>query len=168
MAQSLKLWELGEELESVIAEIVERDGEIDEETEIAFNAVQLAFAEKVERVVFAIRNNEARARMVNDEIDRLKDLARPYERTVKSLKRYLYETMSRADVKKIDRPLAKAWIQKNGRPQVLFGGDPRELSPEFQRVTVDLNRDAVLRLHNEAKELPPGIEVVTGTHLRIK
>jgi hypothetical protein len=167
MHADLKLWELGEELESLNSEIIEADGEITPDMEARLDAVRGAFDEKAERLVLAIKANEAREKMVGDEIERLKAIAKPYQNAAKGLRAYLYRIMVQVDVRRVDRPRGKAWIQKNGKPSVLFGGDPRKLPPEFQKVTVDLNRDAVYAAHKDGVTVE-GCEVVIGSHLRIK
>jgi hypothetical protein len=70
MHADLKLWELGEELESLNSEIIEADGEITPDMEARLDAVRGAFDEKAERLVLAIKANEAREKMVGDEIER--------------------------------------------------------------------------------------------------
>ncbi|NIO39569.1 MAG: hypothetical protein GTO41_04865, partial [Burkholderiales bacterium] len=57
------LYELGAELQELIDRIIDADGEIDQETEMLLDRVQLQFDEKVEKCVLAIRAYKARAEM---------------------------------------------------------------------------------------------------------
>ncbi len=168
MATELKLWEIADELQTIVDQLIEREGEIDDDLERWLNSVRLAFDEKVEHIVMAIRSAEARARMVNDEIERLGRLAKPYENTAKSLRDYLYRVMSTSTVRKVSRPKGMAWIQKNGRPTVSFSGVPDALPEDLQRITIALDREAAVKKWQVGEPLPEGVEVTTGTHLRIK
>lgn len=172
MASQMKLYELGAELEAVIAQIVENDGLLDENTEQLLNDLDLAFDEKVERVVMAIRTHQARAKMVQFEIDRLGELKGPHTRAVDSLKGYLFTQMQRVDKRKVDRPLGKAWIQKNARPSIRYAGnDPDALSDlpsHYIRVKHEVDGERAYEDWKEKKQLPGCLYVDEGSHLRFK
>ena len=172
MSKAWALYELGAELETLIAEVVENEGLLTDELEAQLNALDLAFDEKVEKVVMAIRAEQARAKMVREEMKRLEELASPHERAADSLKAYLFEQMQRVGKRKVDRPLGKAWIQKNSRPSIRYTGtDPDNLSdvPEnFVRTVRHLDKDGAYRLWKSGEKLPDMLHVEEGERVRVK
>ncbi len=171
MASEPKLYELGAELEAIIAAIVEAGGELSPELEARLTEAEGAFAIKTEKLIMAIRANQARAKMIDSEIERLKDLAAPYHRTADSIKAYLFGQMQRTGKTKIDMPLGKAWIQKNSRPSIRYVGvDPEEMSDlpmEMVRITFALNGEATYQAWKDGL-LPDELEAEVGHHLRVK
>ena len=172
MASNPKLYELGADLEETIAEIVENEGLLTDELEARLNALDLAFDEKVERVVMAIRAEQARAEMVRNEIRRLAELAAPHDQAADSLKAYLFTQMQRVGKRKVDMPLAKAWIQKNSRPSIRYAGaDPdnlTDLPEELVRTVKHFDGRAAYEAWKAGEQLPENVHVEEGQHLRVK
>lgn len=184
MSATLKLYEYTDALDVVKAWVLEHDDEIraaegaipDELAELLSSA-ELGFSEKAENVALFIRELLANAEAVKAEKNRLDARVRHYERAAESLKGYLKEQMQRADIPKVEGKLVTVRVQKNP-PSVKVLLDQETLSamrdkpetmlfvqtvPESYRVDTDY----VKALYKNGTQLPQGITVEQGCHVRI-
>ena len=74
---------------------------------------ELEFKIKAERVALVAREKGLRAKMIAEEIERLKRLQRADESAEKGLKAYLLYAFRRVNVKKVDGTLARPRVQAN-------------------------------------------------------
>ncbi len=175
MVSDPRLYEIGAELEALVAELIEAEGELTPDLEARLDAVEAQFATKAEKVICAIRNAEARAAGIRFEIAeltrRLEALALPHEQTAKSLRLYLEVQMRRGGKKRVDMPMGKAWLQANARPKIDYvGKDPDRFSdlPEhLVRVTYTIDGAAAWETWRNSV-LPDELHAEVGEHLRIK
>jgi hypothetical protein len=129
--------------------------------------------EKVRRIALVIRNQESLAKGAEDEITRLKGIAKSYRTQADALKRYLMDNLQRAGSPKIETSTAKVWIQANGRPSISPIG---EIPAEYQRIRVEFDGTAAYEDAKASGAIPEageslewhGLLVERGVHLRIK
>jgi hypothetical protein len=184
MTASLKLYEATDALDVVREWIYEHDEEIramegalpDELAELLAKA-EGDFKAKAERVALFIRELLANAAAVKIEEERLTARRKHYERAADGLKRYLQGQMELAGIPKVEGKLCTLRLQKSP-PGVI--GNPTLDSLAYWKTTLTWSRFVVtvpeqLRLDGRAlieawksgEEIPVGVEVVQGQHLRI-
>ncbi len=165
-------WELYA-IDQNIAHVLDKseDGEIRDEDLLVLDALEMDRKELIGGIVACIRNDEARATAIGAEVARLMALMQPCNRRAERLKGYLFASMKQHGEKSVDLgALGKPRIQANGgKPAVKVADtvDVRKLPVAFQRVIVELDREAVLAAHKAGESLPEGIEVSRGEHLRL-
>lgn len=161
------LYEIDARIVAILSQ-VDDDGEIDDNALAMLEALEMERREKVSAILAVIRNQQAVADTINAEIERLKRMAASPARVVDRLKGYLYSSMKQHGETKLDcGPLGKPRIQKNSQPAVKFNGDIDMLEGRFKRITVELDRQAVLAAHKNGFTLPDGVTVEVGDHLRL-
>lgn len=167
-ANGLRLYEMSDELAQIQAELIENGGELTDSLAARLDAIEGDFAAKVERCVALAQQLKANGAAAKAEADRLRELADSRTKASDRLKDYVRLCMERAGQTRLDLERFRVWVQANSSDTVRFEGDPEALPVEFQRFTVALDAAAVRAAHAEGRELPEGIEVVRGSHLRIK
>lgn len=167
MNATAKLWEITNELEEIAALIAEAGGELTPDLEDRLNAMEGAFAEKVERVALAVRNYVANAEAAKVEEERLAAIRKSHERSAEGLKRYLLISMQRADTPKVESPRARVRVQKNSVPSIAWTRPVEELPESYRRVTIAPD---IARVREDVKlgaVVPEGFVVEQGYHVRI-
>lgn len=169
MEAAMKLWELGDELEAIGAEILENGGEVTPELEARLDALSGAWESKVERVALMARANIASGLAADVECCRLEKIKRSHERAAESLKAYLFREMEKVGRPKVETPRARIRIQANGgAPVIRWVGKLEDLPETFKRVTVAVDGTAVQEAHKNSA-LPDGFVVEPrAKHLRIE
>ena len=143
-------------------------GEIPEAALIELENLEMDRVKKVSAIVAVIRNQQAVADMLEITIPRLKRMMAAPSNTVERLKSYIYSSMKLHGEKKIDcGPVGKPRIQANSQPSVKFTGDVDTLEKKWQRITVELNKSAVVDAFKKGEEIPEHVTVETGDHLRL-
>lgn len=162
----LKLWEISDELDRITLDIFESGGEITEEIEAQLEAMEGAFAEKVERVALRIRELEATADAAKSEKDRLQAMEKANKGAASSLKSYLQAYLERQGRDRVETMKVRVRIQ-NSTPSIRWTRDLDELPEDYRRITIAPD---IARVKEEAKDgagLPDGFERVQGRHVRI-
>lgn len=167
-ATTLRLYEVGAELEAVVEELIEGGGELTPELETRLDEWTAAFHDKAERVALYIQNLQGLAKAAKQEADRLKELASVRQNAADRLKAYLQGEMEATGERKIETPRANLWLQKNGRPSIRWMRNVEEIPAPFKRVKVELDGNAAYEEYRTGGELPEGFEVEVGHHLRIR
>jgi hypothetical protein len=153
-------------------EIIASGGELPPELAALIDQATAQLEGKVEKVALKVRELLATAGAIALEAKRLSQRAKACENGAEALKAYLKAQLERAGQTKVEGKLATVAIQKNGQPSITVT-KPIEDLPKAWRYQPPapapiLNRDAVLTALKLGEEIPEGIEVVTGTHLRIR
>jgi hypothetical protein len=161
-----KLWELGDELEQIAGEIIEAEGEISPELEARLDAIQGAWAEKVERIALMVRSQEANAARAAYEAERLARMVRGHKRTADSLKGYLQREMERTGRDEVKGERIKVRLQNNSRPAIHWPGAAESLPEEFRRVIVEADTQAAYLAWKDGDPLD-GWQVERGKHVRL-
>lgn len=172
-APTLKLWQIGDELEAVRGMLYEAEGELTPEIEAALESAEGAFEEKAERVALFIRELLSNAKAVKEEAQRLSGRAATYERTAESLKHYLQAQMERAEIPKVEGKLVTVRLQKSP-PSVVSTLSDDELRFVVPAAFVTIipetakpNAKAIIETWKSGMSLPEGLSVVQSTHVRI-
>lgn len=166
--ETLKLYEIADELAAVTNRLIENDGVLTPELEEAWDRMEGAFEHKAERTALVIQTLTRKAEAANAERKRLKALARSRERAAENLKEYLRSQMRRLDRERIDAPRATIWRQRNGRPSITWTRDAEALPDAFRRVRVEADTQAAYENLKAGEDLPDGFRVERGEHLRIR
>jgi hypothetical protein len=170
---ALKLWEISGEISGLMATIADLNGEITPQVEARLDELEGAFEGKVERIALLIQQYKVNADAAKAEEDRLAAIRKSFERSADGLRHYLYGGMLASGHDRVDTPRARVRIQRNTQPTCLYVGDPTAIPPEFQRVTVDVDKRKVLEVweqtsaNPEERTAPDGFKIEWGSHLRI-
>ncbi len=159
------LYEIDAALLDLLAHL-DDDGEIGEDPLAAIDALSMARVDKLDAICRYVRDRSTRAVALQAELDRLQAAKKTEDNAVDRLKKYIHASMTALGEQKIETPLFKLRIQKNSQPSVLIEDD--KALPEWaKRVKVEADRTAILAKYKADGTLPDGVEVQTGTHLRI-
>lgn len=172
MTASLKLYEYGDALDEIRAQLFDAEGEITPELEAALTDAEGDFSWKAERVALFVRELQSNAKAVKDESCRLALRAAQYERTAEGLKRYLQREMERVEIPRVDGKLINVRLQKSP-PSVVSTLDEnalREIPAAYVTLVPEsyrLNAKQVIEAWKSGAEIPAGIEVTQNLHIRI-
>lgn len=164
---TIALYVITDKLLAIGGQMVENGGEMTLEMERELAGWQATFEEKAAAVALFIQHLERQEQIAQDERKRILALATPYGNTAKRLKAYLQMQMEAADIRKVDTPRAKVWLQTNP-PAVHCEVEPERLPAEFVRTELVVDKEAILKAHKEGRALPPGVAVLQSQGIRIK
>jgi len=126
------------------------------------------------RVITIVREEEAKADVVDAEVERLRKLGARRRNRAKRLKDGLHALMTLASTKRVDTPLGTATIAGNGgkAPLALDADvDPdvvAETHPDLVERTTVINHDAVRAALQAGVALPFARLAPRGEHIRIR
>lgn len=174
-AGTLRLYEATAALAILEQWLFESEGELTPEIEALLAQAEGDFAKKVEQVALFIRGRLATAAAIKEEEARLAALRKTEENAAERLKAYLLRELTAAGKDKVEGTLAKVRIQKNppAVKSILTDDDILKLydeRPEYVTLIpaqLKLNSRAALDAWKAGDELPPGLAVEQGTHVRI-
>lgn len=167
----LTLFQLNDEITDLVDDIVDAliagDTELVDELIETLANLYTARAEKHEGYVHVIKNAEAAAEACYREANgfytrskALKGLAKRLKDTLMSDLEQHGETIATAGKFKIAR-------QKNSQPSVILNIDADGLPSEYQRITIEANKEALKDALNNGTAID-GVELRTGEHIRIR
>ena len=160
------LYALAPRYAEALAEMEALEGDIsDAEFAARFNAINQAFGERIEACQMVFRHRMADAKA-------LQEFARPYieraarlEREAEQVKRYTFACLQTAGQIRVETPLGGARLQ-NSPPSVTVTCDPHDLPIAYTRTVVEPDKVMLLDAWKAQLELPPGVSVEVGRHLR--
>jgi hypothetical protein len=164
----MKLYQIPQALRALEEQIEEAEGVLTPEMEAELDALGEQFDKKAEYIAMLIREAKLQAEAWKAEEERVSTRRRTLERRAEHLTRYVHQAMTAAGVTKIKGELLSLGIQRNGQPSVSYEGDPSTLPPTFQRVRIEMDGTRVREAIKAGEELPEGVQVHHGTHLRIR
>jgi len=164
----MRLYEIPEALRVVIAEIEDHGGEITPELEARLDGLTYEFERKAEYLALLAKEASALAEAVKVEEERLVALRKKYQNRSERIKEYVLSSMQRAGISKIEGDLASPAVQKNSVPRVDVTIDPLLLPEGFRRVRVEADSTALRKAADAGEELPDGVTLSYGYHLRIR
>ena len=143
------------------------DGELNEDTEKALADLQVAFEAKVDGCLKFRAGLLADAESIDQEIRRLKARHAALTRRAEWLKGYVQQSMEQTGVGVISTALFRAAVVKS--PLKVEVADDAVLPPPFLRTKTEVTPDKqfILALWKDKGELPPGVKVTQGFHLKI-
>ena len=174
----MTLFEISDELAAIEELLTENGGDITDDAagetlEAWFDQLTDARDAKIDDYCRLITMVTARANARTEELTRLGALVDTDENTIKRLKTALHNFMLERGVTKIETPLHKLTIAKNGgkAPLVIpedWRNDPASAPEQYHRAVIHLATD-LIRADLAGGEDVPGCAIgERGTHLRIK
>lgn len=167
MTATLKLYQVVDELALIGEQLEENGGELTPEIDAQLMALEGAFQQKVERVVLFMRNLDATAAAADGEANRLAEIGKRKRAVAARLKEYLKTQMEFAGIPKVETPLCSVRIQKNSRPSISYAGELDTLPEGFIRITRSFDSNVAYALFKAGGEMPVGVVVEVGSHLRV-
>lgn len=166
-ATVLNLYQVAAALAELGEQLVDNGGELTPEIEAQLGKLEGAWEDKVERILLYAQNVRASGTAAAAEAERLNHLAKARANAAQRLRDYVKQLMEIAGRPKVETDRIVARIQKNSRPSITCAIPVDELPPDLVRTTKSFNADAAYERHKAGGELPMGIDVVQGSHLRV-
>lgn len=162
---SVTLYDLTSEFESLQAAIV--DGELSPELEMALDLLtEETLPQKIDGYCKVLAQLDGEADMLKAEVDRLSERITTRVNAAKRLKENLLNAFQRIGFQKFKTPLFSLWVQAN--PPSVEVDEPANLPEQYRRVTIAADKAALARDWKAGQELPAGVTVHKGFHLRVK
>ena len=111
------LYNLTTEYQNVLYYALEND-EIDNETFEHIQKLDEAIEQKIENIIYVIKELDNNISIINKEIERLTKRANRYYKNLKSLKTYVVSTMEISSKNKIETPTMSIGIRKSEATEV--------------------------------------------------
>ena len=165
---SLRLFELPAAFRAIADELDEAGGEASPDLLARLEALEGTLEEKARWRVGIIREREAEADAIKQEVARLKARADAKENAAKRHKADLLAVLQAADIKKLDVGIASINVQRASRPQISWMGAMDELPAAFVRVKTELDGTKLYESWKATGQLPDGFEVKHTTFLSIR
>ena len=148
----------------------------DEEVELevfrdTLEAIEGEFDDKIESYCKVIKNIEGEAAAIAEEVKRLNAKKKAIENNVDRMKKVMFDAMKLMNKESAGGAVLKAKIQKNGGKLPLMiaeGTKPESLPFEFQKITYEVDNDAVREALDNGQELDFAKYGERGESLRIK
>jgi hypothetical protein len=165
---NMKLYELTNEWQNLQDRLVESDGELTPDMLWILDRLESELPLHVDNICSLVRGFLAGAEGAKAEAERLTKLSQAREKAASRLKSYLKEHMEKMGTRKVSTDLFAVRIQAN--PPCVKTDMPAEALPSrFVRVKTvfDIDKAKLIEAWKADEELPPGVSVEVGTHLRI-
>lgn len=164
---------ISDDLQAFLDLLDETGGELTKESnqvlEAWFAEVNDAFADKADGYCGVIRELELRIAARREEAERLTRRYRTDENTVRHLKSRLRDYMEHFGIKKQETRRYTVSVQANGGPPGVDVSIPaKELPPQFQRVTVAADTEAIRSALAKGERIDGVVLQERGSHLRIR
>lgn len=162
-----RLYDLAVAYRRVLDQIDECDGELSPTLEAELSAVDGPFEDKLDaigHVLDELETNKAGHKRVADRHSKRAKIA---ENAITRLKSWAMDAMRIAGIKRFDGEIPLR-IQANP-PKARWIGDPDKIPDKFKQVKTEISLDgsAVLAADKAGEELPIGIVISRGSHLRV-
>jgi hypothetical protein len=151
-AQLLELAEEGEDVSAALAELDD------------------AIEAKALGIVKVLAQLDANAEAASAEAERLAARAKALESNADRLREYVKAHMKAANIKSVKTPLFSITLS-NGKPRVVItdaGKVPPELMRQPKPPPPEPDKVAILKLHQETGEIPPGCDIVETKKLTVR
>lgn len=166
----LKLYEIREECELKIDELLEAEHEGNKEKAEQCNKeldiLMGGFDKKVGNCILYYLNLKRTVRAVEEEIKELQSIVKPMKNKMEDTAAYVSDQMKLLGRKKVMFGGHSAGFQKS--PQSVQVFDESQVPEEYLNVKVTVNKKLIQEQHKETGELVPGTDMVQGEHLRIR
>ena len=168
--KELKLYEIREETEDKIDELLTAQAEGDEaKTESLSTELDIlmeTFDAKAGNVIKYYKNLRRTAKAVREEAKELSAIAKTMENKCDDAAEYLEKQMKLLGRTRIQHGAHSARFQKS--PMAVEILDESEIPDEYKKIEVKVNRQAIHKNYKENGEILPGTDMVQGEHLRIQ
>lgn len=163
------LFGLTDEIKAIVANIVEADVADDEDEVQALIAEldELYDAKEAKRqgYVYVIKNSLAAAVNNKGVAEDFDARAKAHTNLAKRLKERLLFDMQQNDEQAVPAGEFKIARQRNSQPSVILDIEPEDLPRDYQKVTVEADKDALKRAINRGETIV-GVDLETGEHVR--
>jgi hypothetical protein len=170
------MYEIDENLNAILL-LIERseDGELPEDLGNYIEKLEMQRMDKVEAICKIIRDAKTRQIGLQAELDRLKKAVEVESNRQESLKEILRLSLLAHGMTPIagsapyQTKLFKLRIQNNSKPEVVLpeGATPESMPAYAVRTVKEIDRTAIYEHYKATKELPNGVQLILGNHVRI-
>ena len=167
----LTLFQLNDEIAALVDEII--DAELAGDTELVdallgeLASLYDAREAKHEAYVHVIKNAEATAVACYKEANAFYARNKALKNLAGRLKDILMGDLKEHDAKSTTAGPFKIARQKNSQPSVVMNIDAEALPTEFQRITIEADKEVIKDALENGTEID-GVALVTGEHIRIR
>lgn len=162
------LFELTDQLATLLGMLDDSDGEVDEVMEAELDAVGADVNAKVDGIARLITELKHGAQALEAEAERLAKRAGQKYNAIDRLKAYIKRCLTESGIRKVTTDYWTVFIKNNSRPTIKWTGQAWEAPEEFQRTKIEIDGDAAYKAYKEHGVLPDGFQVTHGDHLEIK
>lgn len=162
----MNLYQITAEIRAIVAGM---EDELGNEAEVQLDSLQIDFVKKVQGIALAIQETSATAEAAKSERLRIQDIEDAANDKIRRLKRYLLDAMQSLGQSRVYTDIIKVRIQRNSQPTVVVESMPSDLPEWAKRVKVIVEPDAkaLAEAASKGEQLPDGVTVYTGSHVRI-
>ncbi len=162
----VSIYNIQQEYLELISKIIENDGVLDEETDLALTINKDQLQSKSESYAYVIKQMDAECDIIDLEIKRLQQCKKVRENAIERLKATLTYAMNTFEVPEIKTPLIKINFRKSESVIVM---DVNDLPAEYKVVKVTEQADKV-KIKDALKkgEQILGCELVINQNIQIK
>ena len=167
----LTLFQLNDDIAALVDEII--DAELEGDTELVdallgeLASLYDAREAKHEAYVHVIKNAEATAEACYKEANAFYTRNKALKNLAVRLKDILMGDLKEHDAKSTTAGKFKIARQRNSQPSVIMSIEAEALPTEFQRITIEADKDALKDALNTGEEID-GVALETGEHIRIR
>lgn len=161
----MRLYEISDELRAVLAELDEAEGVLEGDLEERLDAVQMAFADKVQSCLALAAERAAEAGVMASEAERMRARSKAASADADRLRAYVHRCMNAAGERKVVTTLFTARIAKNPAKLVVFGDVPEAWT---ETITTIKPRNADIKAALTRGEALPFARLEQGETLRVK
>lgn len=163
---SNSIFNIGNELQTIINEIIESGGEITPEIENALIIKESELQNKSQSYGYLIKSMEYDVNTIDAEINRLEGIKRVRNNTIKRLKTVLSESMQQFEVEELKTPTLKINFRKSQTVEII---DEDLIPKEFKtvKVTTSISKAEIKKAIKNG-ELVVGADLKNHKNLQIK
>ena len=163
------LWEIKESIAQILYAPSEELGEMSEESfnelDAELGKLKIQFDEKVDACIKAIKNRKAESKMIAGEIKKLRQMKQASDNNTERIINYMMSMMASLELTEAGTGLFKASIRNS--PMTVEELDIHEVPENFVAVELKLKKREIIDHIKKTGEIPPGVDMVYGRHLRM-
>ena len=162
----MNIFNIQSEYQQLVNQLIENQGEITPELELALQINKDNFHSKSENYAYITKQFDGEIDIIDNEIKRLQQAKRSREKTIERLKATIELAMLTFDIDKIETPLIKISFRKSESVEVT---DVNELPNEFKVIKLTESADK-LKIKDALKSgmFISGCSIKTNRNLQIK
>lgn len=162
----MNIFNIQSEYQQLVNQLIENQGEITPELELALQINKDNFHSKSENYAYITKQFDGEIDIIDNEIKRLQQAKRSREKTIERLKATIELAMLTFDIDKIETPLIKISFRKSESVEVT---DVNELPNEFKVIKLTETADK-LKIKDALKSgmFIEGCSIKTNRNIQIK
>lgn len=159
------LWEIRNNIAQLLYAPPEQLDESLDELDKQLEALHLQFDDKIDNCVRAIKNRKAESGMIGNEIKKLRAMKTASDNNIQWLINYVDEIMTSLNLTEAGTGLFKVRVVRS--PMTVKEINIHDVPDEFVEVVLKLDKRKVIEHIKSTGEIPAGVEMIQGHHLRI-